>query len=187
MSHRSPAGHGARGEGAEPGKASIFHQCIRAMGAQRPRGTAGGPAGRRESHVQALASSRTSRETEGGGALRAALGSRSTNTGCAPREHTLWAGETKPEFKGRRAHPGVGHGPAAAQGLPEVPPALRGRRARSMTALPGAGGHAPHALLGASKPREARPSHQGHHTPCQIPGLSTALWGPAQPTGSLWN
>ena len=150
----------------------------------RARGTPGGPAGRRESRVQALASSRTCRETEGGGALRAALGSRSTNTDCAPRKHTLWAGETKSEFKGRQAHPGVGRGPAAAQGLPEVPPALRGRRACSMTAPPGAGGHAPH---GASKPREARPSHQGHHTPCQIPGLSTALWGPAQPTGSLWN
>lgn len=59
------------------------------------------------------------------------------------------------------------------RGDPRALPALLVCRRHSRASLPGASGH---TLLRASKHWEA-PFPQGHHTPCLIPGLFTALWG----------
>lgn len=119
---------------------------------------------------------------QGEGGLRAVLGSRSSPKGRAQRKQTLSA---KGNLRGIRHLLGWVRGnPGAHESPPTGAPAVLGCRGRSVTTLPGASGHAP---LFTSKHWEARPSHQGHHTPGQIPGLFTALWGPAQPTGSLWN
>lgn len=48
-------------------------------------------------------------------------------------------------------------------------------RGPGQASLPGASDHAPFCT---SKHWEARPSRWSHHTPCQIPSLFTALWGP---------
>lgn len=61
------------------------------------------------------------------------------------------------------------------RGHPRALPALLVCRRRSRASLPGASGH---ALLPASQHWEA-PFPLDHHTPRLIPGLFTALWGPA--------
>lgn len=79
--------------------------------------------------------------------------------------------------------PGVHGGPSTApgeiegqtRGHPWALPALSICRGSGQAPLPGASDHAP---LYTSKHWEARPSRWSHHTPCQIPSLFTALWGP---------
>lgn len=61
------------------------------------------------------------------------------------------------------------------RGHPRGLPALLVCRRRSRASLPGASGH---TLLPASQHWEA-PFPLDHHTPRLIPGLFTALWGPA--------